>query len=170
MPFAIVVRVVLFILICMCADAWWEVGFHFIAAVNNAFILGYPALIMAYLGWAMGSICLIGGGIISFYNNCLLGSLHETGGKRHIYGKGMYRATWFVQYFNLSIANIGTIILAGEALKVPSFLPSFLSFPSLPSSKSFHVLCSSENSITSAAGICFEFWCHSLGSLYIGLL
>jgi hypothetical protein len=66
------------------ADSWWEVGFHFIAAVNNAFILGYPALIMAYLGWATGSLCLIGGGVVSFYNNCLLGSLHETGGKRHI--------------------------------------------------------------------------------------
>lgn len=108
-------------------DSWWEVGFHFIAALNNAFILGYPALIMAYLGFATGSLCLIGGGVISFYNNCLLGSLHETGGKRHIryrdlaghiYGRGMYRATWFVQYFNLSIANVGTIILAGEALKV----------------------------------------------------
>ncbi|KAH9541725.1 hypothetical protein CY35_14G080600 [Sphagnum magellanicum] len=107
-------------------DSWWEVGFHFIAAVNNAFILGYPALIMAYLGWATGSLCLIGGGVVSFYNNCLLGSLHETGGKRHIryrdlaghiYGRGMYRLTWFVQYFNLSIANVGTIILAGEALK-----------------------------------------------------
>jgi hypothetical protein len=60
------------------------VGFHFIAALDNAFILGYPALIMAYLGWATGTICLIGGGIVSFYNNCLLGSLHETGGKRHI--------------------------------------------------------------------------------------
>jgi hypothetical protein len=114
--------VVLFIF----ADSWWEVGFHFIAALNNAFILGYPALIMAYLGFATGSLCLIGGGVISFYNNCLLGSLHETGGKRHIryrdlaghiYGRGMYRATWFVQYFNLSIANVGTIILAGEALK-----------------------------------------------------
>jgi hypothetical protein len=35
-------------------------------------------------------------------------------------GRGMYRATWFVQYFNLSIANIGTIILAGQALKVCS--------------------------------------------------
>lgn len=67
-----------------CADSWWEVGFHFIAALDNAFILGYPALIMAYLGWATGTICLIGGGIVSFYNNCLLGSLHETGGKRHI--------------------------------------------------------------------------------------
>jgi hypothetical protein len=33
-------------------------------------------------------------------------------------GRGMYRLTWFVQYFNLSIANVGTIILAGEALKV----------------------------------------------------
>jgi hypothetical protein len=72
--------VVLFIF----ADSWWEVGFHFIAALNNAFILGYPALIMAYLGFATGSLCLIGGGVISFYNNCLLGSLHETGGKRHI--------------------------------------------------------------------------------------
>ncbi len=73
-------NVVLFIF----ADSWWEVGFHFIAALNNAFILGYPALIMAYLGFATGSLCLIGGGVISFYNNCLLGSLHETGGKRHI--------------------------------------------------------------------------------------
>ncbi len=36
----------------------------------------------------------------------------------HFLGRGMYRATWFVQYFNLSIANVGTIILAGEALKV----------------------------------------------------
>ncbi len=36
----------------------------------------------------------------------------------HFPGRGMYRATWFVQYFNLSIANVGTIILAGEALKV----------------------------------------------------
>jgi hypothetical protein len=36
----------------------------------------------------------------------------------------MYRLTWFVQYFNLSIANVGTIILAGEALKV--ILPQIL--------------------------------------------
>jgi hypothetical protein len=73
-----------FVSMFSAADSWWEVGFHFIAAVNNAFILGYPALIMAYLGWATGSLCLIGGGVVSFYNNCLLGSLHETGGKRHI--------------------------------------------------------------------------------------
>ncbi len=35
-------------------------------------------------------------------------------------GCSMYRAIWFEHYFNLSIANIGTIILAGKALKVIS--------------------------------------------------
>jgi hypothetical protein len=35
-------------------------------------------------------------------------------------GWSMYRAIWFEHYFNLSIAYIGTIILAGEALKVIS--------------------------------------------------
>jgi hypothetical protein len=30
----------------------------------------------------------------------------------------MYKATWFIQYFNLSVANIGNVILAGESLKV----------------------------------------------------
>ena len=33
-------------------------------------------------------------------------------------GPFMYKATWFLQYFNLSIANIGNVILAGESLKV----------------------------------------------------
>jgi hypothetical protein len=66
------------------ADAWWEVGFHLIAAINSAFILGYPALIMAYLGWVMGPIFFIIGGVYSLYNNYLLGSLHEVDGIRHI--------------------------------------------------------------------------------------
>lgn len=65
-------------------DAWWQVGFHLVASVNTAFILGYPALIMAYLGWEAGVILFIGGGLMSLYNNCLLGSLHEIGNIRHI--------------------------------------------------------------------------------------
>lgn len=59
-------------------------GFHIVAALNTAFILGYPALIMANLGWTAGVICVVAGGVISFYNNWLLGDLHVTGGKRHV--------------------------------------------------------------------------------------
>jgi hypothetical protein len=33
-------------------------------------------------------------------------------------GCSMYRTIWFEHYLNLSIANIGTIILASEALKI----------------------------------------------------
>jgi hypothetical protein len=33
-------------------------------------------------------------------------------------GCSMYITIWFDHYLNLSIANIGTIILAGEALKI----------------------------------------------------
>lgn len=66
------------------ADEWYTLGFHFVAALNTAFILGYPGLIMVYLGWTVGVLCLVGGGAISFYNNCLLGELHATGGKRHV--------------------------------------------------------------------------------------
>nr|PNR32014.1 hypothetical protein PHYPA_026139 [Physcomitrium patens] len=66
------------------AYAWYTVAFHIVTALNSGFILGYPALIMAYLGWTAGVLCLLGGGIISFYKNCLLGELHETGGKRQV--------------------------------------------------------------------------------------
>jgi hypothetical protein len=65
-------------------DPWWAVGFHLVAAVNTAFILGYPALILTYLGWTAGLLCILGGAALSFYNNCLLGSLHEINGVRHI--------------------------------------------------------------------------------------
>lgn len=107
-------------------DTWYEVGFHIIAALNTAFILGYPALIMGILGWIAGPICLVGGAVISFYNNYLLGGLHETGGKRHvryrdlagyIYGPTMYKLTWVAQFLCLIVINIGTIILAGLSLK-----------------------------------------------------
>lgn len=79
--------IILFFLVSndhVSADAWWEVGFHLIAAINSAFILGYPALIMAYLGWVMGPIFFIIGGVYSLYNNYLLGGLHEVDGIRHI--------------------------------------------------------------------------------------
>lgn len=33
-------------------------------------------------------------------------------------GPAMYKLTWITQYVNLSIANVGTIILCGQALKV----------------------------------------------------
>ncbi|KAG0607311.1 hypothetical protein M758_8G018700 [Ceratodon purpureus] len=107
-------------------DEWYTLGIHIITSLNTAFILGYPGLIMVYLGWTAGVLCLVGGAAISFYNNCLLGELHETGGKRHIryrdlaghvYGRHMYNTTWFLQYMYLFIGIIGSIILAGESLK-----------------------------------------------------
>lgn len=107
-------------------DEWYILGFDFVVGLTNAFVLGYSALIMVYLGWAGGIICVTVGAAISFYNNCLLGELHKTGGKRHIryrdlaghiYGRHMYMATWFVQYLYLSIGSIGNLILIGETLK-----------------------------------------------------
>lgn len=78
------IAVIVETLISCITDTWYEVGFDIVAAVNTAFIFGYPAFIMAYLGWVAGCLAMVGGGIISFYNNCLLASLHETGGKRHV--------------------------------------------------------------------------------------
>jgi hypothetical protein len=60
------------------------VGFHLIAAFDNSYVLGYPGLVMAYLGWIAGPICVGVFYVGSFYNNYLLATLHETGGKRHI--------------------------------------------------------------------------------------
>ncbi len=55
-----------------------------IAAFDNSYVLGYPGLVMAYLGWIAGPICVGAFYVGSFYNNYLLATLHETGGKRHI--------------------------------------------------------------------------------------
>jgi hypothetical protein len=60
------------------------VGFHLIAAFDSSYVLGYPGLVMAYLGWIAGPICVGAFYVGSFYNNYLLATLHETGGKRHI--------------------------------------------------------------------------------------
>jgi hypothetical protein len=75
---------ILLLLLGDLADDWFTVGLLIVASLNNAFILGYPGLIMVYLGWTAGVLCFVGGAAISFYNNCLLGELHETGGKRHV--------------------------------------------------------------------------------------
>ncbi|CAK9200368.1 unnamed protein product [Sphagnum jensenii] len=107
-------------------DTWWEAGFHLIAAFDNSYVLGYPGLVMAYLGWIAGPICVGAFYVGSFYNNYLLATLHETGGKRHIrsrdlaghiLGPLMYKATWILQFLNLSIATVGSIILCGESLQ-----------------------------------------------------
>ncbi|CAM6040597.1 unnamed protein product [Sphagnum compactum] len=107
-------------------DTWWEVGFHLIAAFDNSYVLGYPGLIMAYLGWIAGPICVGAFYVGSFYNNYLLATLHETGGKRHIRSRDLagyilgplvYKATWILQYSILSVATIGSIILCGESLQ-----------------------------------------------------
>ncbi len=59
------------------------VGFNLIAASDSSYVLGYSYLIMAHLGWIAGPIIMFLLIVVS-YNNCLLGSLHETGGKRQI--------------------------------------------------------------------------------------
>ncbi len=67
-----------------CADPWWVVGFSLIAASDSNYILTYPFLIMSHLGWILGPVILFLLTVVSFHNNCLLGSLHETGGKSQI--------------------------------------------------------------------------------------
>ncbi len=67
-----------------CADPWWVVGFSLIAASNSSYMLTYPYLIMSHLEWIAGPIIVVLLTILSFHNNCLMGSLHETGGKRQI--------------------------------------------------------------------------------------
>ncbi|KAH8946658.1 hypothetical protein BDL97_12G107900 [Sphagnum fallax] len=107
-------------------DTWLEVGFHLIAAFDSSYVLGYPGLVMAYLGWIAGPICVGAFYVGSFYNNYLLATLHETGGKRHIrsrdlaghiLGPLMYKATWILQFLILSISVVGSIILCGESLQ-----------------------------------------------------
>ncbi len=74
----------LLLLLLGCADPWWVVGFDLLAASSSSYILSYPQLIMVHLGWIAGPIIMVLLNAAFFYNNCLLGSLHETGGKRQI--------------------------------------------------------------------------------------
>ncbi len=67
-----------------CVDPWWVVGFSLIAANDSSYILSYPFLIMSQLGWIAGPIILVLLTVLSCHNNCIFGSLHETGGKRQI--------------------------------------------------------------------------------------
>lgn len=90
---------------CVWIDIWYEVGFYIIVVLNIVFIFGYLVLIMGILGWIVGFICLVGGVVILFYNNYLLGGLYEIGGKcyvwywdfvGYIYGFIMYKFIWVV--------------------------------------------------------------------------
>lgn len=107
-------------------DSPWEVGFHMIAALDNAFILGYPFLIMSFLGWGAGATLFILFGILSFYCNCCLCRLHNYKGHRNIrfrdlagevFGKPAYIMTFALQWLNLLCANIGLVVLCGQSLK-----------------------------------------------------
>ncbi|CAK9867975.1 unnamed protein product [Sphagnum jensenii] len=108
-------------------DPWWVVGFSLVAASDSSYILTYPFLIMSQLGWIAGPIVLVLLTALSCHNNCLFGSLHETGGKRHIrtrdlisyvYGRPwLTRTVWIVQFTVLIIFCIGTFIWAGTSLQ-----------------------------------------------------
>lgn len=108
-------------------DPWWVVGFSLVAASDSSYLLTYPFLIMSRLGWIAGPIILILLTALSCHNNCLFGSLHETGGKRHIrtrdlisyvYGRRWLTTTvWIVQFTVLIIFCIGTFIWAGTSLQ-----------------------------------------------------
>ena len=65
-----------------------------IAALDNAFILGYPFLIMSFLGWGPGVVLFILFGILSFYCNCLLCQLHNYGGTRHVRYRDLAKAVF----------------------------------------------------------------------------
>ncbi|KAJ7296440.1 hypothetical protein O6H91_19G005000 [Diphasiastrum complanatum] len=107
-------------------DSWLQVGMILVTSLNSAFVLSYPKIVMAYLGWTAGILGLVVGAAMSLHANILIASIHFTGGKRHIryrdlaehlYGRKMYILTWISQYTNLFTINAGFIILAGEALK-----------------------------------------------------
>ncbi|CAK9209813.1 unnamed protein product [Sphagnum troendelagicum] len=107
-------------------DPWWVVGFDLLAASSSSYILSYPQLIMVHLGWIAGPIIMVLLNAAFFYNNCLLGSLHETGGKRqirtrdlvgYIYGRPMFTAVWILQFTVLIVFCIGTFIWAGTTLE-----------------------------------------------------
>ncbi|KAH9536388.1 hypothetical protein CY35_17G105600 [Sphagnum magellanicum] len=98
---------------------WWIVGFNLVAASSSSYILSYPQLIMVHLGWIAGPIIMVLLNAAFFYNNCLLGSLHETGGKRqirtrdlvgYIYGRKMFTAVWILQFTVLIVFCIGTFL------------------------------------------------------------
>ncbi|CAM6012330.1 unnamed protein product [Sphagnum balticum] len=108
-------------------DPWWVVGFSLIAASDSSYILTYPFLIMSQLGWIAGPIILVLLTALSCHNNCLFGSLHETGGKRqirtrdlisYVYGRRwLTTSVWIVQFTVLIIFCIGTFIWAGTSLQ-----------------------------------------------------
>ncbi|CAM6012323.1 unnamed protein product [Sphagnum balticum] len=107
-------------------DPWWAVGFNLVAASSSSYILSYPQLIMVHLGWIAGPIIMVLLNAAFFYNNCLLGSLHETGGKRqirtrdlvgYIYGRPMFIAVWMLQFTVLIVFCIGTFVWAGTTLE-----------------------------------------------------
>ncbi|KAJ0941990.1 putative amino acid transporter, transmembrane domain-containing protein [Helianthus annuus] len=91
---------------------------------------------MVLLSWAGGVVGLILATIISLNANVLIAMLHEFGGKRHIryreriigfiYDPKAYSLTWVLQYVNLLMINVNYVILAGQALKVPSISPNCL--------------------------------------------
>ncbi|CAK9203061.1 unnamed protein product [Sphagnum troendelagicum] len=118
-------------------DPWWVVGFNLVAASSSSYILSYPQLIMTHLGWIAGPIIMVLLNAVFFYNNCLLGSLHETGGKRqirtrdlvgYIYGRRMFTAVWILQFTVLIVFCIGTFIWAGTTLE--AIYASYSSDPS----------------------------------------
>lgn len=69
---------------CVCPDPWWIIGFHFVVALNNILVLGYPYLILVPLGWYVGTSLWIVGMVLAYYCNTLLAAIHEYGGVRHI--------------------------------------------------------------------------------------
>ncbi|KAK9807181.1 hypothetical protein WJX73_004815 [Symbiochloris irregularis] len=110
----------------LCQDSGWEAGFHLATAVDNAFILGYALLVMAFLGWAAGTVLFILGGAVTLYCNIKLANLCVINGKRYtrfrdiseaVFGRPAMWITVICQWINIIAGNIGLTILGGQAFK-----------------------------------------------------
>ncbi|KAK9108314.1 hypothetical protein Syun_024325 [Stephania yunnanensis] len=107
-------------------DSWRQVGVLLVISFNNGYILTFSNLILAPLGWAWGSVCLVVFGGFTAYANWLLAGFHILDGQRfiryrdlmgYVFGKQMYYITWILQYLSLVLSNMGFILIGGRALK-----------------------------------------------------
>lgn len=107
-------------------DSWQQVSLMLVTSFNCGWILSFSNLMLAPLSWSWGILSLIVVGLFTAYANWLLADFHFIQGQRFIryrdimgflFGKEMYYITWILQFSIFLLANMGSILLGGKALK-----------------------------------------------------
>ncbi|XP_057249071.1 proline transporter 1-like [Beta vulgaris subsp. vulgaris] len=107
-------------------DSWQQAGVLLATSFNCGWIFSFSNLLLVPLGWGWGIPTLVIVGAFSCYANYVLAEFHYIGGHRfiryrdimgHLFGKGMYYLTWFLQFSTFILTNMGFILLGGRALK-----------------------------------------------------